>query len=372
MTVVHHDPALAQADPRLFSDYESQVRTLGLAGAASSSVGPRIYTANGDGSFSLDGGASRQFAVNSFPTYPGGGPQVTVDTAVRFPNIIARALIDLTYQRFVADRILSRGTPDQVAGGAAVFQRAEGLFPDRGAEQINVRSEWPRSGWTVPDLYAAAVQKFGLEVPIADEARRRNAIDELARAQRKLANAVIKFVDATAMALIMNDPAINTFTSSNTWGSGSANILGDLAAARNLINNADLGYEADTLIIHPNQELNMLTDATIRTILPRESTPRNAAITGNPVPLLGLNQILVTNQMTSGTALLVQSGVVGSIAEENPRPEEGYTTYATPGLPTIWVKTYREEDRDESIVRGARFPAMWISEPRAVTKISGI
>lgn len=357
------DPALAAADPRLFADFDDQAHSLGIEIPA---IGPRIYSLQG-GSFQQE----RQFA-NVFPTYPGGGPQVTVDTAVQFPNIIARALIDLTFQRFVADRILARGSADQVRGGAAVFQRQESLFPDRGAEQVGIRSEWPRSGWTVPDLFAAAVQKFGLEVPISDEARRRNAIDELARAQRKLANAVIRFVDQTAMALILADPSINVFAAANTWGSGSANILGDLASSRTLINNADLGYEADTLVINPAQELNFLTDATIRGILPRESTPRNAAITGNPVPLLGINTILVTNQLTAGTAILLQSGVVGSIAEEDPLPEEGYVNYPTPGLPNLWVKRYREENRDESVVRAARFPAMWISEPRAATKITGI
>lgn len=365
------DPSLSFADPRLFADFETQLDEQGYSPASAFSgahVGPRIYTAREDGRMHLE----RQF-VNSFPTYPGGGPQVTVDTALRMPNIIARALVDLTYQRFVADRVLAKGTPEQVAGGAAVFQRAEGLFPDRAAEQVGVRSEWPRSGWTVPDLFAAAVKKLGLEVPIADEARRRNAMDEVARAQRKLANAVIKFVDGLAMTMLTTDPAVNTFTSLNVWTGGSANILGDLATARNTVNNADLGYAVDTLVINPAQETAMLTDSVIRGILPRESTPRNAAITGQPVPLLGLNQILVTNQIPAGKALLMEAGVAGTIADEAPLPDEGYNAYSGGGAePTLYVKRYREDDRDESIIRVARFPAMWVSEPKSVVYLSGL
>jgi hypothetical protein len=367
------DHAAALADPRFFADFDDQVRELGIEPASgpfsNQQIGPRIYVAGGDGYYHEE---RREFA-NVFPTYPGGGPQVTVDTAMRFPNIIARALIDLAYQRFVADRILARGSAEQVAGGAAVFQRAEGLFPDRGAEEVGVRSEWPRSGWTVPDLFAAAVKKYGLEVPIADETRRRNAMDEMARAQRKLANAVVKFVDATAMTMITTDAAVNTFVATNTWASGSANILGDLAASRTKVNNIDFGYEVDTLIVNPIQETSLLTDATIRGILPRESTPRNAAITGIPVPLLGLNQILVTNQIASGTGLLVQAGVVGSIADENPDAGENYVTYDPgAGAARIWVKMYRGEERDETIVRCARFPAMWVSEPKAAVVMTGL
>jgi len=358
---ITHDPL---ADPRLFEDFDRQLQAL----TPDAGIGPRIYRVGPDGRFHQE----RQFAVNSLPTYPGGGPQVTVDSAIQNPNIIARALTDLAYQRFVADRVLMRGTSDQVRGGAAVFQRAESLFPDRGAEEVGVRSEWPRSGWTVPDLFAAAVKKYGLEVPISDESVRRNAMDVMARAQRKLANAVVKFVDQVAMTLIETDPAVQTLTAGATWSTGTS-IIADLASARNKIQNIDLGYVADTLIINPAQELSMLTNTTLQSILPRESTPRNATLTGSPVPILGLQQILVTNQITAGTGIVLNSGVVGTIAEEAPDPREGYVGY-NPGAnqPNIMVKRYREEDRDEWILRAARFPAMWISEPQAAVVISGM
>lgn len=327
--------------------------------------------------------ASREY-VTTQPTYPGGGVVVDVDTALQMPNIIARALTSLAYQRFVADRILAKGTADQVRSGAAVFQRAESIFPDRTAAEVGVRSRWPRSGWTPGDLFAALVHKWGLEVPIADEVRRRNALDQMARAQRKLANAVVQFVDQQAMATIINDPAINTYAAPLQWSNSSADKIKDVATARNAINNVDLGYVADTLIINPAQELQMLIDANIRGALPREVNANNplgnSIITGQAVPMLGLKQILVTNQIAAGTALLVNAEVVGTIADEEPLPDEGYVSYDAgptnsqiPGNPPrIWVKTYREEGTDETIVRGARFPAMWVSEPKAATYITGL
>lgn len=327
--------------------------------------------------------SSREF-VTTQPTYPGGQVVINVDTALQQPNIIARALTNLAYQRFVADRIFAHGTPDQVRGGAAVFQRAESIFPDRTAAEVGVRARWPRSGWTPGDLFAALVHKWGLEVPIADEVRRRNALDQMARAQRKLANAVVQFVDQQAMSTIVNDPAINTYAAPFIWSNASSDKIKDIATARNAINNVDLGYVADTLVINPAQELQLLIDANVRGALPREVNANNplgnSIITGQAVPILGLRQILVTNQIAAGTALLCNAGVVGSIADEEPLPEEGYVSYdagpsniAIPGQnPRIWVKTYREEGTDETIVRGARFPAMWVAEPKAATYMTGL
>lgn len=327
--------------------------------------------------------SSREF-VTTQPTYPGGQVVLNVDTALQSPNIIARALNNLAYQRFVADRIFSHGGPDQVRGGAAVFQRSESIFPDRTAGEVGVRSRWPRSGWTPGDLFAALVHKWGLEVPIADEVRRRNQIDQMARAQRKLANAVVQFVDQQAMSTIINDPAINTYAAPLVWSNTTADKIANIATARNMINNIDFGYAADTLIINPAQELQLLLDPNVRGALPREvnaSNPLgNSIITGQAVPILGLKQILITNQIAAGTALLVNAGVIGSIADEEPLADEGYVSYdagptniVIPGQnPRIWVKTYREDGTDETIVRGARFPAMWVAEPKAATYITGL
>lgn len=413
MTATAFAREYAAADPRLFADLDRMTPDLGagLPGGyagldldagefqlgASPGLGMRQWTKLPDGRwYTVDPmieAMARQFAVNSSPGYPGGGPQVTVDTALQMPNILARALTDLSYQRFVADRILARGTPDQVRGGAAVFQRAESLFPDRQAELVGVRSDWPRTGWTVPDLFAAAVKKFGLESVVSDEARRRNSMDQLARALRKIANSTVRFVDQTAMILIATDPAVQTATATATWSSVGAKIIADIAAARNLIVNIDQGYEANTLIINPAQELSLLTDTTIQNVLPRESTPRNAVVTGRPVPILGLQQILVTNQLAAGKYIICDAGTVGTIADEQPLADEGYYRYdpatgnnaggqgTLPGglipsaiplnQPTIYAKTYREEKTDGTVVRGARFPAMWISEPQAAVYGTG-
>lgn len=318
----------------------------------------------------------RQYAPTTQPTYPGGGATIQIDTALRFPVMISRALTDLVYSRFVADRILNRGTAAQVASGAVVFRRSEGIFMDRLPEQVGVRAEWPRSGETPTGWFAALAQKRGLEVPISDEAKRRFDTTELAKAQRKLANSIVRDTDQLAMSALMNDAAVQTYSTSGAWSVGGTDKIADIQAMRSKINNLDLGYVADTLVINPTQETQLLLDANIRALLPREVTAANplanSVISGQAVPLLGLRQILVTNQIAAGTMIMLNSGVVGSIADELPAADEGYTGYDPgAGQSPLFVKTYREENTDESIVRGARFPAIWISEPKAAVVATG-
>lgn len=310
------------------------------------------------------------------PVYPGGGQLLQVDTALKFPVMISRALNQLVYQRFVADRILSRGSSQQVQGGAVVFRRSESIFMDRAVEAVGVRSRWPRSGETVGSWFASLVQKRGLEVPVSDEAKRRNDVTELAKAQRKLANSVVKDTDKLAMTAIMSDPAVQTYTTAGLWSNTATDKVADIQAARSLINNLDMGYVADTLIINPTQETQLMLDKNIRDALPRETTGgnplQNGILSGRAVPLLGLSQILVTNQIAAGTFIVCSANIVGSIADEAPTPEENYTGYDPgAGQAPMFVKTYREEATDETILRGARFPAIWIGEPKAAVVGTG-
>jgi hypothetical protein len=296
-----------------------------------------------------------------------------------------RRLADLTYQRYIADRIFIQGTPDQVAGGTARFQRSESIFPDRGVEEVAIRSEYPRTGWSEAVL-TAAVHKYGLEFPITDEARRRNQIDMVERGMRKLANAMVQFVDTQAITLLTTDAAVQTQAASGDWTTAATDIIGDLVTAKQAVRDVNLGYIADTLILNPAQERDILLDADIRAALPRErmggvsnlipgglmdQQGQGAAVVAG-VPLLGFDNVYVTPTVPAGTVLVGMSKMVGTIADEQPEGTEGYMSYDPgAGQSRIYMKMYREENTDETIVRCARFPAMWLAEPKAFVKITG-
>lgn len=305
------------------------------------------------------------------PTYPSIAPSYTVGAMMRQPNLIARDLTNLVNNRFVADRIFARGSAAQVAGGVVVFQRSESQFLTRDPEEVGVRSKYPRASWTSA-VMTAVVRKYGLEVPITDESVRRNAIDEFNRAEIKLANGLVRFVDTVAMSMILSDTDVLTSAASGDWSTAATDIVADLANMRAGVLNQNEGYGPDTLIVNPAQELDMLLDAGIRDALPREAGG-SAIQTGSPVPILGIRQILVSPSLTAGTVILVTANIAGTIADENPEGQEGYRTFAPTGgsFVPVWVKQYRHEDIDETIVRAARFPAMWLTEPKSVYKLTG-
>lgn len=306
-------------------------------------------------------------------TFPGGGPTITVEAILKQPRLLTRALGDLVNKRFVADRVFARGSSDQVAGGAALYQKSESIYMNRDAEEVGIGAEYPRAAWTEA-VYTAAVKKYGLEFPVYDETRRRNALDVFQRGFKKLGNSLVKFVDTVAVTLLGDTTqGIQTMSASGDWTTAATDIIADIANARAKVANVDEGYEADTLLIHPNQELDFLIDSDIRNALPREGgNPQSPVVTGRVVPILGLRQVLVSNQMTSGTAFVLESGTVGTIADEQPAGDEGYTAYNPgAGQAPVYTKQYRIENTDATILRGARFPAMWMAEPQAVVKITG-
>lgn len=305
-------------------------------------------------------------------TYPGGGPRVTVEALLRQPRLIARRLTDLTNKRFAADALFARGSSEQVASGAALFQRSESIYPTGNVEEVMPRTEYPRTAWTEA-LLTAAVHKYGLEFPVADEQKRRNALDVVTRGQRKIANAIVKFVDTLAMTLVLTDAAVLTGSASGDWSTAATDIVADIAKAKTAITNVEEGYEADIMIVNPAQELDLITDKDIRDALPREGGgPRPSIISGTAVPLLGLNDIRVTTGMTAGKVFVGTSKVFGTIADEAPLSDENYVSYNPGGdFAPVQTKVYRNENVDETIVRGVRFPAMWIAEPQSGYILTG-
>lgn len=306
-------------------------------------------------------------------TYPGGGPRITVEALLKQPRLIARRLTDLTSKRFAADALFARGSSDQVASGAALFQRSESIFPTgNDVEEVMPRTEYPRTSWTEA-LLTAAVHKYGLEFPVADEQKRRNQLDVVMRGQRKIANAIVRFVDALAMTLALTDAAVLTGAASGDWSTAATDIIADIAKARTAISNVEEGYEADIMIVNPAQELDLITDKDIRDALPREGGgPRPSIISGTAVPLLGLSDIRVTAGMTAGKVLVATSKIFGTIADEAPLSDENYVSYNPGGdFAPIQTKVYRNDNVDESIVRGVRFPAMYIAEPQSGYILTG-
>lgn len=301
-------------------------------------------------------------------TYP-EGPRITVTATLKQPVTIARRLSDLTYQRMWADRIFAKGSPEQVAGGAARFQKSESIFPDRDPQEQSPRAERPRASMDT-NLHEALVKEYGLEVPINDLAVRRNQIDLIPRGTQKIANAIVRYVDAVAVNAFLADGDVPT-TSGSDWGT-AGRVFTDLAGAKKAMRETGEGYEADTLILHEEQALNLMTDEKFQAAMPREASV-NPAMTGEIAPFYGLrNIVVVSTSALAGKAILCQSGIVGTIADEAVDPSEGWSTHQPEVGAPIHAKVYREEKGSDQIIAGARWAACWIAEPKAAFILTGI
>jgi hypothetical protein len=90
------------------------------------------------------------------------------------PTRVTRMIMDITRERFIADRIFASG--GGVTGGAVIYDevQANEKYTSRDVEQVAPGAEFPlvTTEQLVPNV--AEVEKWGAKVFITDEARDRN------------------------------------------------------------------------------------------------------------------------------------------------------------------------------------------------------
>lgn len=309
------------------------------------------------------------------PTYA-DSPNLTVKANLKQPTRISRAVASLAAKRFVADRIFTRGSEDQVRGGAMQYEQSESIYLDtpQDVEEIAERGDWPRAGWS-EQIFSELVHQYGLEVPLSNLAIRRNARDQLVRAQLKLANMLVRFVDTKAMTLLTTHASIQTQAASALWTNVATNIHSDVGAALEKLDILDEGFDLDAavLIINPRRVDDLVNNTALANRLPREVRDSSIA-TGRAAPFMGLREIITTNQLAQDKALVVIPRICGTIADERPDPEEGFQAYQPDGgdFAPIWVKVYPENRPKDTIIAAGRWPAMALVEPRAIVRIDGV
>jgi len=281
------------------------------------------------------------------------GNQITVEQFLKTPSRVTRVINDLTRQRFIAERIFASG---DAVGGAVIYDQvtASELYTDRDVQAIEAGSEFPivTSGETSPKV--AAVTKWGGAAVLTYEAVRRDARDILNRELTKLRNTIVRKVDTVAIAALDAAP-INTDTGTD-WSDGTnGDPILDLAQGRSVIDDADLGYMADTILINPAQMVDLIGRKDVRDALPRES------ITGNPIANGQLNGFMgytwyVTNRVAAGTAYILASTMAGSLRDELP----------------LYSRVIDQQERERWLVQAARVTVPIVTDPKAVLKLTGL
>lgn len=281
------------------------------------------------------------------------GTTITIDTMLNQPTRITRLIMDLSLQRFIADRVFQSG--GGVTGGAVVYDQAtqNWLYADRDVQRVSPGAEYPLITSSRPQPKLATVEKWGGKVFVTDEARDRNNPVLLTNQLRQLTNTIVRKINARAIAELESAltafPALvytghdwNTYQPGGTSPSAlSASPMADLLTAQMQADKDELGVIYDTVLLNP---LNVL---------------RLNQIYGSGL-VRGLDEVNLTvytsNRVAVGTAYILASQQVGEMRVEKP-------------LGTV---TWREESTERNWIQSGVRPLMFVSNPFAVRKMTGI
>lgn len=285
------------------------------------------------------------------PTVSGG--TITVEQFLRTPSRVQRVITDLTAQRFLAERIFGSG---DAQGGAVIYDQvtASELYTDRDVQSIAPGSEFPivTSGESAPKV--AAVTKWGGAAVLTYEAVRRDSRDTLNRELTKLRNTIVRKVDTVAIAALDAAP-IQTDTGTDWSDSTNGNPVLDLATARSMIDDLDMGYVADTILINPAQYVDLIANTKVQNALPRDTVAANPIASGQLGNYMGFTWY-VTNRVTAGTAYVLASTMAGSLRDELP----------------LYSRSIDQQERERWLVQAARVTVPIVTDPKAVVKLSGL
>lgn len=281
------------------------------------------------------------------------GTRVTVDTYLRQSPLIQRDLENLTYQRFIADFIYRQGQRTQ--SGAVMYEQllANDLFVNRDLKQIDELSEFPIVNTPEKAPQTAQVAKWGAAVLFSYEKIRRDARDLLQRDLRKLANTMVRKVNRIAIAVLRADAEVQTYTTTaGTWDGVSEKIQ-DLATAASMVDNIDLGYSADTVLINPTNALELKIDDAVTNRLPRETN--NPILSRDLAGLLNLD-FVESNDQTLDELVVLSRGMIGSYHDELP----------------MYSRVIDQPEHEGRLLQAARVTVPIVTDPKAAVLVDGI
>jgi hypothetical protein len=284
------------------------------------------------------------------------GTEITVDSYSQQPTRVTRLVNDLTLQRFLIDRLFTRG--GGVSGGAVLYDEIteNDRFAIRDVELVESGEEFPliTSARLAPKV--ATPKKWGGKFFVTDEARDRNEIVGFTNQVRKVANTIVRKTDQYVVAVLQASIAANSRTmTGHSWSSavpaGSsptapANTpFGDIAKARTDAEIVELGYEYDTLLVAPAEELSLLNFAQF-----------DAGKLRDILAEIGINELFTSNRVTAGSPILVASGQVGEYRIEK----------------ALGTETWREQKTQRNWFQTDVRPVAYVTDPFAALQINGV
>lgn len=292
------------------------------------------------------------------PSYPLGAPlltggsTLTVDLALRQPQILTRRLADTTAQRYVTDRIF-RTSGQSVAAGALIYEqiRPNENFLTRPIEQRMPSDEYPIVSGPRPVAQVARAEDWGGKFFITDEARSRNDSRLLDDEMTQLGNTIVRRVNERAIETLEASLTGETTFVGHRWDTFETQgttptprreqPVADFAVAQTLAERDELGVTFDTWLINPQEWESIKIGYS-------DELPGVLEAAGV--------ELFASNRVPAGTAYAVASQAVGFLEYE-----QQLTT-------AVW----REEATRRTWVQSFVMPVMGVTNPRAIRKVVGL
>jgi hypothetical protein len=295
-------------------------------------------------------------------TYPLAPPTLsgttyTVDWLLDDVTRVTRAISNLALQKFMVDRIFSPA--GDITGGAVIYDQAttNDLYATRDVQRVEPLGEFPEITFDRPAPLTAQVEKFGGKFVVSDEARRRNRIGRVQRDITRLSNTIVRKVQQRALTELAAAITANSRTATgSSWGDATAltmttaapNALpiSDLTLVQQSVEQTELGYEYDTMIVNPVDWRNF-----------RMAVGATAAQARAVLADTGINNVWVTNRKAGGSAYFLAAGQVGELGYEMP----------------LTTETWRDKDgRQGDWFQSFVLPIMYVTDPFAILEVTGL
>lgn len=295
------------------------------------------------------------------------GDLLTISRFLQSPEAIRRRLRDFRDLRFVSDQILTQRF--RSSGGAVLYEQSEPFVTDRAVEAVAPGSEYPFALTPTGAAALAAIVKWGQKVRLTDEEISRNfyggaAVD---RTLRKVVNSIIKQVDTVAMSAVGS--ALADTATAGSWDNATVanrKPLEDILLAVQKIEDRNLGYIADTLVVSTKAYTYLMLNETIAQLRKREATD-NPIYTGMIETVAGLTVVKTPNMPVATSAYVLDSTQLGGMADET----DGAPGYAVADL-AVQIKPIRLDANDAWDLQGRRKTVPVVQETGAGQEITGV
>ncbi|QKN88205.1 major capsid protein [Bacillus phage Novomoskovsk] len=273
-----------------------------------------------------------------------------------------RRIKDFTANGFVADQLFTNISVDALAIKFSQYDpetNQDGSMKLDDVPEVGEGSNYDRIGLS-EEQKTELIKKYGLEFAVTYEMQKFGQAGQIERGLRRLGGNILGMVDEMAYKVATQNYTITGGIQGKTktddqWNdptNGAENMIADLVDAKKALK--DYGYFADTVVINPEQEAQLIKNKNIRDAF-RQNNTDVALLRGYIGDFMGLS-FIVDSHFQADNALILQKKVIGDIADAEP-------------LRTV---TYNEDSNERTIVRATRFTNAYLTDPKAVYLLKGL